>query len=150
MTDPHHLQRFIDAQNAVYNKVIDELTRGHKSSHWIWYIFPQIRGLGYSLTTRKYAIQSILEAKAYLENDILQTRLVECVGLVLTHTDKPIEHIMSYPDNLKFKSSMTLFSQASEFSRASNREVFRTALSQFFDGKPDGKTLKILSEISVN
>jgi len=142
MSDPFDLNRFVDAQDAVYGQVLAELRSGRKSSHWIWYIFPQIRGLGYSLTTRKYAIQSIDEARAYLDHTLLGKRLVECTRLVLNQEVRDIRSILGYPDDLKFRSSMTLFAQVSD-----DKNLFEQALEQYFRGEADVKTLKILGNV---
>src|SRR5262245_51511687 len=110
--DPFDLQRFVDAQNPVYADVCDELRRGRKTSHWMWFIFPQIQGLGHSHLAMKFAISSLEEAKAYLSHSMLRNRLLECTGLVNQVQGRNIQEILGYPDDLKFRSSMTLFAQA--------------------------------------
>jgi uncharacterized protein (DUF1810 family) len=139
-SDPHNLQRFIDAQHPVYGQVRDELQAGQKETHWMWFIFPQIRGLGSSPTAQKYAIQSIDEAKAYLDHPLLSFRLRECTQLVNAVSSRSIEAIFGYPDNLKFHSSVTLFAHAS-----ANEKVFADALTKYFRGELDSKTLEILA-----
>src|SRR6185369_8221544 len=110
MPDAFNLQRFVDAQDKVYARVVAELSAGRKQSHWMWFIFPQLAGLGFSAMAQRYAISSPEEAAAYLTHDILGPRLVECTRLVLAVPDKTILAILGSPDDLKFRSSMTLFS----------------------------------------
>ncbi len=136
MGDPFHLQRFVEAQAPVYAEVCAELRRGRKTSHWIWFIFPQIRGLGSSETAQYFAIASRAEARAYMEHPVLGARLRECTELVARVKNKSIDQIFGYPDNLKFQSSMTLFARASE-----DNEVFIEALKKYFDGESDPQTL---------
>jgi uncharacterized protein (DUF1810 family) len=136
--DPHNLQRFLDAQHPIYGQVRDELMAGRKETHWMWFVFPQIKGLGTSATARKYAIQSIDEAKAYLNHPLLGFRLRECTQLVNAVSGRPIEDIFGFPDHLKFHSSMTLFAKASR-----GEAVFTAALDKFFNGE-DLKTLENL------
>jgi uncharacterized protein (DUF1810 family) len=138
-SDPHNLQRFLDAQHPIYGQVRDELQAGQKESHWMWFIFPQIKGLGTSATAQKYAIAGIEEARAYLEHPLLGFRLRECTQLVIAVRVRSIEDIFGYPDHLKFHSSMTLFARV-----ATADEVFAIALNKYFDGKDDCKTLKQL------
>lgn len=135
--DPYNLSRFVEAQEPVYTEVVNELRAGRKRSHWIWFIFPQIAGLGSSPTSQHYAIQSLGEAQAYFEHPILGARLHECTELVLKVEAKPIEEILGPPDDLKFHSSMTLFALAS-----ANTQIFQTALLKYFDGRPDHLTLE--------
>ena len=139
--DSKNLDRFIDAQNIVYSEVIKELKYGCKKSHWMWFIFPQIKGLGSSATARKFAIESLAEARAYLENPVLGSRLIECSLLVLAVKEKKIEEIFGYPDYLKFHSSMALFSIVSKES-----PVFKDALDIFFNGQTDQLTLDIIKK----
>lgn len=134
--DPYDLQRFIDAQRASYTRAVNELKAGRKQSHWMWYIFPQIQGLGRSAMAQKYAIASLDEAKAYLDNPILGFRLRECTRLVTALKGSPIEDILPYPDDLKFHSSMTLFAHA-----AADNQIFLDALKNFFRAEFDGATL---------
>jgi len=137
--DPHNLQRLIDAQHPIYGQVRDELRAGQKETHWMWFIFPQIKGLGTSATAQKYAIQSIDEAKAYLNHPLLGFRLRECAQLVNAVIGRSIEDIFGFPDHLKFHSSMTLFAKASPAEK-----VFTTALDRYFKGEPDRNTLEQL------
>src|SRR3954462_15782558 len=109
MIDPFDLQRFVNAQNPVYARVVEELSRGQKQSHWMWFIFPQIAGLGFSAMAQRYAIGSRAAAIAYLDHPVLGPRLIECTRLVLDVTGKSIHSILGSPDDIKFRSSMTLF-----------------------------------------
>jgi uncharacterized protein (DUF1810 family) len=136
MSDPYDLQRFVDAQDPVYGKVCSELRDGRKKSHWMWFVFPQIEGLGFSPLARKFAISSLAEAGAYLAHPTLGRRLVECTGLVNLVEGRPIEQIFGYPDYLKFRSSMTLFAHATPDNR-----VFMEALQKYFSGEFDPATL---------
>ena len=142
MTDEFNLQRFLDAQERVYDTVLDELRAGRKSSHWIWFIFPQIKGLGYSGMAQQFAIGSLDEAKTYLEHPVLGPRLRECTQLVLNVDGRSAEEIFGYPDYLKFRSCMTLFSAATD------NTLFKDALLKYFDGQPDQQTLDILAQQS--
>jgi uncharacterized protein (DUF1810 family) len=136
--DPYELKRFVDAQSAVYAKVTEELSAGRKRSHWMWFIFPQIAGLGFSATAQRFAIGTKGEAAAYLAHDILGPRLIECTRLVMSASDQPISAILGSPDDMKFRSSMTLFDAAS------THEIFAEAIGTFYpDGKDPG-TLDIL------
>ena len=136
MSDPHNLQRFVDAQNPVYDKVCFELRDGRKKSHWMWFIFPQLEGLGSSQMARKFAIFSLAEAAAYLAHPVLGSRLTECTRLVNLVEGRPIEQIFGYPDDLKLRSSMTLFAHATPDNR-----VFIDALQKYFGGEFDPATL---------
>jgi uncharacterized protein (DUF1810 family) len=136
MSDPYHLQRFVDAQNPVYGKVCAELRDGRKRSHWMWFIFPQVMGLGSSPLARKFAISSLAEAAAYLQHPILGPRLIECTRLVNLIEGRPIQQIFGYPDDLKFRSSMTLFAHA-----AGENQLFVDALQKYFKGEFDPTTL---------
>ena len=140
MTDDYHLQRFLEAQGHVYETVLGELRVGRKSSHWIWFIFPQTKGLGHSGAAQMFAISSLDEAKAYLQHPILSPRLRECTQLVLDVEERSAEEIFSSPDNLKFRSCLTLFMTAT-----TDNKVFKDALLKYFDGKPDTVTLDILA-----
>ena len=140
MTDTYNLQRFLDAQERVYDTVLAELRAGRKSSHWIWFIFPQIAGLGRSGTAQRFAIASLDEAKAYLQHPVLGTRLRACTQLVLDVNGRSVEEIFGHPDNLKFRSCMTLFLTA-----ATDNTIFNDVLLKYFDGKPDQLTLDILT-----
>ena len=138
-SDPHNLQRFVDAQHPIYGQVRDELQAGQKESHWMWFIFPQMKGLGSSSTAQKYAIQGIEEAKAYLSHPLLGFRLRECTQLVNAVNARSIEEIFGYPDYLKFHSSMTLFAHVC------SETAFADALTKFFNGNEDRKTLEKLN-----
>ena len=139
MNDIHKLNRFVDAQQGVYESVVQELQSGMKRGHWMWYIFPQIAGLGMSPTSQMYAIKSIDEAKAYYEHSLLGSRLRECTQLVIDVHGRTASQIFGYTDNLKFGSCMTLFDCATK-----DDGLFRDALIKYFDGEPDQSTLKIL------
>jgi uncharacterized protein (DUF1810 family) len=134
--DPYHLERFVRAQNRVFDQVLAELRAGYKSSHWMWFIFPQIRGLGRSPVSIEYAISSREEAQAYLQHPILGPRLKECTWLVLALEGRSVEDIFGSPDDMKFRSSMTLFAQVSP-----DDEIFQRALEKHFGGVPDRLTL---------
>jgi uncharacterized protein (DUF1810 family) len=138
MTDPFNLQRFLDAQSFVYSRVLDELRRGRKQSHWIWFIFPQLAGLGQSAMARRFGISSREEAIAYLRHGILRDRLKECTALVNAVEGRTILQILGSPDDLKFCSSMTLFDAAS------TEPEFAAAISKFYGGVPDQETLRLL------
>ena len=136
MDEPFNLQRFVDAQKNVYEQVYGELRGGRKTTHWMWFIFPQIRGLGHSEIAQHFAISSRAEATAYLEHPILGPRLRECSRLVTLIEGKTIDRIFGYPDDLKFKSSMTLFAHAT-----SENEIFLRALKKYFGGEFDPLTV---------
>jgi uncharacterized protein (DUF1810 family) len=133
------LQRFVDAQAPVYDRVRAELRGGRKASHWMWFVFPQLAGLGRSATAQHYAIASLDEARAYLRHPVLGPRLVECTRLVNAVAGRSAREILGGPDDLKFRSSMTLFSRADPAEL-----VFGEALKKFFGGVPDPRTLEIL------
>jgi uncharacterized protein (DUF1810 family) len=135
-SDPYNLHRFVDAQNPVFAQVTSELHDGQKQSHWMWFIFPQIQGLGSSPLARKYAISSLDEAKAYLDHSLLGPRLRECVQLVLTVDRRTVGQIFGTPDDLKFRSSLTLFSRADP-----EGPLFQQALQKYFGGEADPATL---------
>lgn len=139
MSDPHDLQRFVDAQDRVYHQVLLELGRGQKTSHWMWFVFPQMAGLGGSEMARRYALSSLHEAKAYLEHPLLGPRLRECTALVVSIDNRSIGEILGFPDDLKFRSSMTLFAKA-----AADPQVFIDALGKFFEGRFDQRTLDLI------
>jgi uncharacterized protein (DUF1810 family) len=134
------LQRFVEAQAGVYEQACAELRAGRKRSHWMWFVFPQIRGLGSSPMAVKYAISGREEARAYLEHDVLGPRLRECTGIVVALQGKTVEEIFGYPDDLKFHSSMTLFAEM----EGSSEGVFHEALKKYFGGKMDQATLERL------
>jgi uncharacterized protein (DUF1810 family) len=142
MDDPYNLQRFIDAQDGVYEQVRAELHGGQKRGHWMWFIFPQIKGLGQSALATKFAISSRAEAKAYLNHPVLGSRLRECTRLVLKSPMHSIEQIFAYPDDLKFHSSMTLFAEA-----AADKQDFIDAIERFYAGKFDRLTIEQLARI---
>ncbi len=133
------LERFLSAQDPVYDTVIAELRNGRKQSHWMWFIFPQLKGLGHSAMAQHYGIGSLAEALAYLGHPVLGPRLRECTEVVVQLTDSPVEKIFGYPDDLKFHSSMTLFAQA-----APQPSVFAAALDKYFASAPDPLTLERL------
>ena len=133
------LERFISAQELVYPAVVSELRNGMKATHWMWFIFPQIDGLGWSPTARHYAIRSLEEASAYLAHPILGSRLIECTGLVNNVEGKSLREIFGSPDDMKFHSSVTLFSLI-----GSRESVFNQALSKYFNGELDERTIAIL------
>ena len=139
MNDPHDLQRFVDAQNPVYAQVCAELAAGAKASHWMWFVFPQLQGLGRSSIARHYGIASRAEAEAYWRHPLLGPRLKECSELVLAVEGKTAHQIFGSPDDLKFHSSMTLFAQV-----APDAPVFRRALDKFFAGASDERTIALL------
>jgi uncharacterized protein (DUF1810 family) len=139
MDDPYKLQRFVDAQSPVYQQVCSELREGRKRSHWMWFIFPQIQGLGRSELANRFAISCLQEADAYLKHPILGPRLRECTRLVTLIQGRSIDRILGYPDDLKFRSSMTLFAQATP-----DNQVFNEALWKYFGGEPDPSTLERL------
>ena len=136
MADGFDLRRFVDAQAPVYPRVVAELREGRKQSHWMWFIFPQIAGLGHSAMAQRYAIASREEAVAYLDHPVLGPRLRECTLLINGWPGRPIGQILGSPDDLKFHSSMTLFSQVT----TENRE-FVDALKTFYAGQLDQATL---------
>jgi uncharacterized protein (DUF1810 family) len=137
--DPFDLERFVAAQRPVYDDVVEELRRGRKTSHWIWFIFPQIAGLGQSTMSRRYAIGSLAEARAYLEHPVLGTRLRESAALLLETPGSTAEEILGPIDARKVRSSMTLFHRA-----APEEPVFAAVLSRFFDAVPDSATDDLL------
>lgn len=140
MSDPFNLQRFVDAQEPVYPRVVAELRAGRKQSHWMWFIFPQIAGLGFSAMARRYAIRSRAEATAYLAHPLLGMRLRECTALVNAVTGKDIHSILGSPDGMKFKSSMTLFAKVMP-----NNADFLAALDKYYGGEFDPATIAKLS-----
>ena len=142
--DTYNLQRFVAAQEQVYAAVLDELRAGEKRSHWMWYIFPQIIGLGQSIMAKKYAITSQEEAESYLEHPLLGFRLSECTGLVLNVNGRRAEQIFSYPDNVKLRSYMTLIHEV-----AKGNTIFHDALLKYFEGRSDQQTLDILKHLKV-
>jgi uncharacterized protein (DUF1810 family) len=138
-SDGFGLQRFVDAQAGVYERARDELREGRKRSHWMWFIFPQIAGLGSSPTAVRFAISSLAEARAYLEHAVLGPRLRECSGIVASVEGRSANEMFGYPDDLKFHSSMTLFAEAGV-----ENGVFVDALEKYFGGERDRATLERL------
>ncbi len=134
-----NLERFIKAQERDYETALEEIRRGRKRSHWIWYIFPQITGLGFSSMSQYYGIASIKEAKAYMENACLRDRLLEISEALLALESNDPGNVMGYPDDLKLCSSMTLFAEA-----APEEKTFQAVLDKYFDGRKDQRTLQIL------
>jgi uncharacterized protein (DUF1810 family) len=137
--DQFDLQRFIDAQTPVFEQVISELRRGFKRTHWIWFIFPQIAGLGHSQMAKKFSLSSLAEAQAYIKHPLLGPRLRECTRLVNQVEGRSIQQIFGYPDDLKFRSSMTLFAQATP-----DNALFQEALQKYFNGELDSQTVERL------
>src|SRR5689334_19633652 len=138
-SDAFDLARFTDAQDGVYETVLAELRAGRKRSHWIWFVFPQLRGLGHSATAFRFGVTSLEEATAYLNHPVLGPRLLECAGLLLTHRGRTARDILGYPDDLKVRSSMTLFASAG------GGPVFTDVLDAFYGGEEDAATLELLS-----
>jgi uncharacterized protein (DUF1810 family) len=136
--DPYDLKRFVQAQAPIYSKVTAELAAGAKQTHWMWFIFPQLAGLGFSAMAQRYAIGSRGEAEAYLAHPILGPRLMECTRLVLDVKHKTIHDILGSPDDIKFRSSMTLFAAVSD------DPVFARAIERYYAGVPDQATRDIL------
>lgn len=140
MEDNYNLKRFIDAQELDYDMALLEIKSGRKRTHWIWYIFPQLRELGYSSTAKYYGIQNIDEAKAYINNITLKKHLLE-ITEELYKLDGNISNIMGYPDDLKLKSSMTLFSIAD-----SSNDIYKKILDKFYNGEVDQVTVDLLKK----
>ena len=140
--DIFDLRRFLVAQNNVYQNVLAELTKGRKQSHWMWFIFPQIEGLGKSRTSRFYSIKSLEEAQAYFNHPILSKRLLECTQTILSIQGKSALQIFGSPDDIKLKSSMTLFAFISP-----DNFLFQQVLDKFFQGNKDAKTLSLLENL---
>ena len=146
MSDTFNLERFKAAQDVCYHKVKTELRAGQKRSHWIWYVFPQIKGLGQSHMDATYAIQCAEEARAYLADPLLSGRLKECINLLMDNIESDIRQIMGSPDDLKLCSSMTLFLSVAE----EHSDLYQGILDKFYSGKPDVLTLNILNGMSGN
>lgn len=138
MRDPYQLERFLEAQAPVYQAVLSELAAGRKSGHWMWFVFPQARGLGLSPTSQRFAIRSIDEAKAYLEHPVLGRRLRECTWLVSRLDGVSARGILGSPDDMKLRSSMTLFALAS------GEEIFEEVLRKYFGGIRDLRTVELM------
>jgi len=140
MIDPYELARFLAAQERVYADVLDELRRGRKTGHWIWFIFPQAAGLGSSGMSRRYSISSMNEARAYLAHPVLGQRLRECVGLVMDIPDSTAEQVFGSLDAMKLRSCLTLFDLAG------GDDLFRLALEQYYRGERDEVTVRMLAQ----
>ena len=139
MSDPYNLQRFVDAQQDVFETVCAELTAGRKRTHWMWFIFPQLKDLGHSPTAQFYGISGTQEAQAYLQHPLLGQRLRHCTQLLLALQGRSIHEILGSPDDLKFRSSMTLFAHVTD-----DNEVFANAVARYYGGKFDDRTLALL------
>ena len=139
MNDPFNLSRFVGAQRPVFSQVMDELRAGRKTRHWMWFIFPQLRGLGHSATAQHFALSGGDEARAYLQHDLLGPRLEECVGTLLSHHGMSARQILGSPDDIKLRSCLTLFVAV----RAQST-VYQQALDHYYSGQPDDKTLRLL------
>ncbi|WP_415844404.1 DUF1810 domain-containing protein [Stutzerimonas zhaodongensis] len=133
---PHNLQRFVDAQRSTYDQALAELLAGRKQSHWMWFIFPQIAGLGHSAMAQRYAITNRDEAAAYLQHPVLGPRLEECTTAMLRHADRSARQILGSPDDMKLRSSMTLFDAVT-----SESAPYREVLELFYGSQPDPATL---------
>ena len=140
MDDPYDLERYVQAQEPVFAQVCAELAAGRKQSHWMWFIFPQLRGLGSSAMAERYAIGSLAEARAYLAHPLLSERLRTCTELVNRIEGRTAQAIFGYPDHLKFRSSMTLFARA-----AGGSELFAESLAKYFAGEEDPRTRELLA-----
>jgi uncharacterized protein (DUF1810 family) len=138
MGDAHDLDRFVRAQATTFDAALQELRAGHKRTHWMWFVFPQLRGLGHSETARYFGIDSIAEARAYLVHDVLGPRLVECCQAILDVPGRTAHDIFGSPDDVKLRSSMTLFASAAPGS------IFETVLDKYFEGSPDSLTIGAL------
>ena len=143
MADPHDLHRFVEAQEHKFAQAVDELADGRKASHWMWFVFPQLRGLGHSPMATRFGIESLDEARAYLAHPLLGARLKECTGLVLRIEGRSITEIFGSPDDMKFRSCMTLFDVAGP-----DEMMFAQALRKYFGGTPDARTLELLKDRS--
>jgi len=139
--DPYDLSRFISAQEGVYDRAFAELTEGLKQSHWMWFIFPQIEGLGHSPTARQYSIRSVEEARQYLAHPVLGMRLKACAEAVLAVQGRSASDIFGHPDDWKLQSSMTLFELLS-----GPQSVFAQVLEKYYQGKRDSRTLQIVAK----
>lgn len=133
------MAEFVSAQDAIYDLVLQELAAGEKDGHWMWFIFPQVAGLGFSTMSLRFGIADEAEARSYMDDDILGPRLLECTQLMMSHTGRSVESILPYPDDLKFRSCMTLFAAA-----VPDEPIFQQALDSFFKGVPDARTIELL------
>ena len=136
--DPHDLQRFVQAQRRCYQQALREIREGHKQSHWMWFVFPQLHGLGFSATAKRFAIQSVAEARAYMDHPVLGPRLLECFEAALA-SGQSAREIFGYPDDMKLQSCATLFAAV-----APDREVFQRLLTDKFACQRDQRTLELL------
>ena len=143
LSDPYALDRFVEAQDFVYDQVCSDLRQGLKMTHWMWFIFPQLEGLSSSSTSRKFAISSLEEAVAYIEHPILGSRLRQCTELLNATPGRTIKRILGLTDSLKFQSCMTLFAKATN-----DCKIFEDALQQFYEGEQDQLTLEYLVLVS--
>lgn len=134
------LERFLKAQERDYATALNEIKKGRKTSHWIWYIFPQIAGLGFSSTSKYYSIKDKNEAIEYLNNKILRNRLIEICEVLLSLENNDATYVMGYPDDLKLKSSMTLFNEVSDI------DIFKKVLDKFYNGEKDEMTISLLNK----
>jgi uncharacterized protein (DUF1810 family) len=139
MNDPYDLNRFVEAQEGDYENALAEIRNGRKRSHWMWYVFPQFEGLGFSSTSRRYAIKSLAEARAYLNHPVLGPRLVECIEAALSVEGRSAHDIFGSPDDMKLRSCATLFAHVSPKGSA-----FERLLEKYFKGKPDDRTIQLL------
>jgi uncharacterized protein (DUF1810 family) len=137
----NNLQRFIDAQQGVYEQALSEIKRGRKQSHWMWFVFPQIKGLGFSETSKRYAIQNKEEGQAYLQHPLLGARLLQISEALLQLQSNNAYQIFGSPDDVKLKSSMTLFSSLQDAP-----PIFQKVLDKFFEGTKDSKTLSLMKD----
>jgi uncharacterized protein (DUF1810 family) len=140
--DPFNLARFLEAQQGIYTQAVGELQSGLKTSHWMWFVFPQFAGLGISPTSRKYAIKSLEEARRYLHHPVLGARLIHCTEIVNQLEGRTAHQIFGTPDDMKFRSSMTLFRAV-----GAPNSVFGSALDKYFSGKADEKTLELIKPL---
>ncbi len=145
MKDPYDLARFLDAQARCYARVLEELAAGEKTSHWMWFIFPQLEGLGMSATARRFGLAGLDEARAYLAHPLLGARLGECTRAVLALEGRTAHQIFGSPDDLKLRSCLTLFAQAAGSSPAPQHRLFDEALAKYYRGEPDPLTLGLLT-----
>ena len=139
--DPYDLDRFVQAQAGDYARALDELRSGHKRSHWMWYVFPQIAGLGASAMSQRFAIRNLVEARAYLAHPLLGPRLIECANAMLQIERRSATEILGSPDDLKLRSCATLFATASPAG-----SVFHRLIDKYFDGQLDARTTQLLNE----
>ena len=137
--DPYHLERFVEAQRGVFDEACAELQRGRKTGHWMWFIFPQVAGLGFSATSQQYAIRSLDEARAYLDHPTLGPRLREISQILISINGKTAHEIFGSPDDMKLRSSMTLFARATE-----DNAVFLEVLRKYFSGAEDERTMELI------